>query len=155
MNQKTEQIIEEAISKFGLTGNECWDVTNQHYHLVCGSANLFVSTLKLQINNKVETKNVIVFRSPLFRINENMPISFYKEVLDINSDISDGSSLSIDKGYLLMKICIVEEFISTALAFENMNNILYWSDLLDDKLMENYKDSLDKFNFSDYIQNLN
>ena len=155
MNKELEQIIEDGISKFGIAGNTCWDSENQRYHLVKGSANLFIRYLKLPISNTDETKNIIEFYSPLFRIHNDMPIEFYKEILALNDNISDGVSLSIGKGYLIMKVCIIEDYLDSDLAFENMSNMLFWSDKLDDELLEKYRESIEGFNFSDYNQNLN
>ena len=72
-----------------------------------------------------------------------MPMEFYMEALKYNAFISDGSYFMIRNDFLQLRQCIVFEYLTAEYARYIIDVISYWSDEIDDKLINKYREYLD------------
>jgi hypothetical protein len=141
--EKTKKLIEETIVSIGLTVDGCFDSENDWYVINKGSATLIIHQSFLPIVNSINYRNIIGFVSPMFKVPDNMPIEFYKEILSENSNIGDGTSFSINKNNFLQITLHIEAYALTKqFMIDTIGTVLNWSDKFDDELMEKYKNYL-------------
>lgn len=135
-------VIEQGLGRFGLAVEECWDKENEWYVLKKGSALAFVQVRMIPIAETNDYRQMTEFRSPVFRVAEAMPAEFYKDLLDLNGHFSDGTAFFLGNGFLQLKLTINSAFLTPDLVVEALESLLYWSDRLDDELMEKFRDLL-------------
>jgi hypothetical protein len=138
--EQSKKLIEEVIINIGLTVEDCYDSEKEWYVINKGSATLIIYQSFLPISNSTNYRNVIGFVSPMFKLSDNMPIEFYKEVLFENSQIGDGTSFGINQNnYLQIALHIEAYALTKQLITDAIGTVLNWSDKFDDELMEKYK----------------
>jgi hypothetical protein len=140
--ETAKEKIEQTLINIGVAPSDAWKEEDDWYLLENnGTLIIFREKEATTVEGNNELINTINISAPVISISETMPIEFYKEIISINNDIADGTSLQIaGNKTLFMNIYIIQEFYTPEFGIQSINNVIIWTRKLKPELEWKYKD---------------
>ncbi|NBU98922.1 MAG: hypothetical protein EBS19_12065, partial [Spirochaetia bacterium] len=109
--ETAKEKIEQTLINIGITPSDAWKEDDDWYLLENNGTLIIFREKEATVESTNELINTINISAPVISISETMPIEFYKEIISINNDIADGTSLQIaNNKTVFMNIYIIDEF---------------------------------------------
>ena len=140
--ETAKEKIEQTLINIGVAPSDAWKEDDDWY-LLENNGQLIIIREKeaTTVEGNNELINTINISAPVISISETMPIEFYKEIISINNDIADGTSLQIaNNKTVFMNIYIIQEFYTPEFGIQSINNVIIWARKLKPQLEWKYKD---------------
>ena len=135
--------IEQTLINIGITPSDAWKEDDDWYLLENNGLLIIFREKEATVESTNELINTINISAPVMSISETMPIEFYKEIISINNDIADGTSLQIvNNKKVFMNIYIIEEFYTPDFGMHSIKNIITWARKLKPELEWKYREYL-------------
>ncbi len=142
--ETAKEKIEQTLINIGVAPSDAWKEEDDWYLLENnGTLIIFREKEATTVEGNNELINTINISAPVISISETMPIEFYKEIISINNDIADGTSLQIaNNKTVFMNIYIIQEFYTPEFGIQSINNVIIWARKLKPQLEWKYREYL-------------